>query len=267
MDLHFSLGGWGFLIFLFFPGSRASNYQLPISLTQRAGRRCGVDQQFAVRNRFAIRYRVPHVAAIEGKSLIDVRTGQTQQGWIPVGDMNRFADGGSFGDVAFPCGKGGDANSPFIMSPFPSSQLSIAGDFAGIGSTVVAVKEEQCIVALARGIDGSNDFSNRLVHGGEHPRVQLALAFEMLKRGEVFLGDLVRAMNRIERDIEEEWLFARVTLDDRDSFFGQQMRAVSFVVARAIIAMPIEPSVADMGVVIDCPVIMPVLVIESSTGW
>jgi hypothetical protein len=89
----------------------------------------------------------------------------------------------------------------------------------------------------------------------------------MLERGKVFLGDLVRAMNRIERDIEEEWLFARVTLDDRDSFIGQQMRAVSFVVARAIIAMPIEPSVADMGVVIDSPVIMPVLVIESSTGW
>ena len=88
----------------------------------------------------------------------------------------------------------------------------------------------------------------------------------MLVALEVFFGNLMRRVNSIERDVQEERFLACIGFDDASRFLGNQMSAVPFVAIDRVILMPVESIITNMGVVIDRSIVVTLLMIKSTLG-
>ena len=74
-------------------------------------------------------------------------------------------------------------------------------------------------------------------------------------------------MNGVEWYVEKQRLICGFFLNQANSFAGDEVGRVTFVVVHAVIAVPIKTAVALVGVVVDVAVVVAVLVVEAAAGW
>ena len=76
----------------------------------------------------------------------------------------------------------------------------------------------------------------------------------------------MRRVDGVERDVEEQRAGRVVLGDEPRGLAGDQVRAVALVAAGAIVAVPVEAAVADVGEVVERAVVVAVLVVEPAPG-
>ena len=72
----------------------------------------------------------------------------------------------------------------------------------------------------------------------------------------------MRGVDRVERDVQEERLLPGGLGDEPGRLLGDQVGAVALVAADLVVAVPVEPAVAQVRVVVDRAVVVAVLVVE-----
>ena len=112
-------------------------------------------------------------------------------------------------------------------------------------------------------VDRRDDLADRLVHRRDHPRIGPARLRQLGVRLLVLLRDLVRRVDGVERDVEEQRP-RRVVLGDPAATASRASRCVLYPSSRrlAVVAMPVEAAVADVGEVVERAVVVAVLVVE-----
>ena len=76
----------------------------------------------------------------------------------------------------------------------------------------------------------------------------------------------MRRVDGVERHVQKEGLPSAFLLNELNGFGGQQMRAVAFVVTRAVVAVPIVAAIAVVFEVIQRAVVMSVQMIDAASG-
>ena len=133
----------------------------------------------------------------------------------------------------------------------PASNRRLTGvsgvrNHARLQAAVVAAEDEQRIAARAGLVHGGDDLADRFVHCRQHAGVLLPFALEICVGLQVFGRRLIRAVNRVERYVEEERLLARRVADEINRLPGDELRAVAFIPASLVIAVPVEGAVTNM---------------------
>jgi hypothetical protein len=129
-------------------------------------------------------------------------------------------------------------------------------------AAVVGREDDERVVAKPFSLERLENLSDRFIHGRQHARVGAARFLQFVVGLLVRLGHLMWGVDGIERDVEEEPPIARLGVDELHCFLCQQLRAVAFVVAGAILAVPVVSAVPLVGEVVDLSVVKAVLNVE-----
>jgi AraC-like DNA-binding protein len=215
------------------------------------------------------------VAAVEGLAGGGATASEMDEGGEHVDDMDEVAEFAAAGDVAGPSDEGGDAGAALVELAFAAVEgavvagdgfdIALAGHAGVAGAAVVAVEDDEGVLAHAFGFERGEDTADFVVETGDHAGVGAAgFVGDVGVAFDVVLGCLIGCVGGGEGEVHEERGGGVVALEASDGVGTEELGSVAFLLDGVVVALPVEDVVGGVGEVVDLAEDGAVVVVEAA---
>ena len=208
-----------------------------------------------------LREKRPDIQPVDGQFLFERAARQFNQRGVPIDHVHRFANALTGGDVPRPRSEGCGTSSAFVDRAF---EVTERGVVAGRRAAVVAGEDDERVLEQAGFAERIFDLGDGFIDRGEHAGELLAITFERSVRLQIIIRDLEGSVHAVERHIKEEGFRLIGGFDNFAGFLSDQVRRVAFFLEWLAVAIPVELVHALMGIVVEHPEKVSVLVVKAT---